>query len=48
MYLEQWAHGTTAPPSMAHEKGLDQAYEFLSDELLRHIRLALLYAVNEW
>jgi len=37
-----------SPPYMAHEKGLDQEYETLSAELLKHIRLAILYAVNEW
>ena len=37
-----------SPPYMAHEKGLDKEYERLSDELLRNIRLALLYAINEW
>lgn len=37
-----------SPPDMAHEKGLDKEYERLSNELLKNIRLALLYAVNEW
>lgn len=37
-----------SPPYMAHEKGLDREYETLSDELLRNIRLAILYAINEW
>lgn len=37
-----------SPPWAAHEKGLDQEYETLSDELLRNIRLAILYAINEW
>ena len=37
-----------SPPYMAHEKGLDKEYERLSNELLRNIRLALLYAINEW
>lgn len=37
-----------SPPYMAHEKGLDKEYERLSDELLKNIRLALLYAINEW
>lgn len=37
-----------SPPFMAHKKGLDAEYEELSDELLRNIRLAVLYAVNEW
>lgn len=37
-----------SPPYMAHEKGLDTEYETLSAELLKNIRLASLYAVNEW
>lgn len=37
-----------SPPCMAHEKGLDTEYKTLSGELLKNIRLALLYAVNEW
>ena len=37
-----------SPPYMAHEKGLEKEYEHLSDELLKNIRLALLYAINEW
>lgn len=37
-----------SPPYMAHEKGLDKEYEALSSELLKQIRLAILYAVNEW
>lgn len=37
-----------SPPYMAHEKGLDKEYENLSNELLKNIRLALLYAINEW
>lgn len=37
-----------SPPWAAHEKGLDKEYETLSDELLRNIRLAILYAINEW
>lgn len=36
------------PPYIAHEKGFDKEYENLSNELLKNIRLALLYAVNEW
>lgn len=30
------------------EKGLDEEYETLSAELLKNIRLAVLYAINEW
>lgn len=37
-----------SPPYMAHEKGLDTEYKTLSAELLKNIRLASLYAVNEW
>ena len=36
------------PPYMAHEKGLDKEYEELSAKLLRNIRCAILYAINEW
>ena len=35
------------PPYCAHLKGLDETYESLSNELLRQVRLAVLYAVNE-
>lgn len=37
-----------SPPYMAHEKGLDKEYEELSSELLKQVRLATLYAINEW
>lgn len=37
-----------SPPYMAHEKGMDKEYEFLSGELLKQVRLATLYAINEW
>ena len=37
-----------SPPYMAHEKGMDREYEFLSSELLKEVRLATLYAINEW
>lgn len=37
-----------SPRYMAHEKGLDKEYEALSDDLLKNIRLAILYAINEW
>lgn len=37
-----------SPPYMAHQKGLDREYETLSAELLKNIRLAILYAINEW
>lgn len=36
------------PEYMAHEKGLYQEYDKLSSELLIHVRLAILYAINEW
>lgn len=37
-----------SPPYMAREKGLDKEYEALSADLLKNIRLAILYAINEW
>ena len=37
-----------SPPYMAHEKGMEKEYEFLSSELLKEVRLATLYAINEW
>lgn len=37
-----------SPPYMAHEKGLDEEYRELSARLLKNIRLAVFYAVNEW
>ncbi len=36
------------PPYMAHQKGLDDVYETLSNALLQNIRLALLYIINAW
>lgn len=43
--MGSWNDG---PPYMAHKLGLDAEYERLSAELLRQVRLSLLYAVNEW
>ena len=37
-----------SPAYMAHEKGMDNEYESLSGELLKQVRLATLYAINEW
>jgi len=37
-----------SPPYMAHEKGLDMEYEELSARLLKNIRLAVFYTINEW
>ena len=37
-----------SPPFLAHEKGLDAEYKRLSAELLKQIRLATLFAVNQW
>lgn len=37
-----------SPPYMAHEKGMDEEYEVLSSELLKQVRLATLYAINEF
>ncbi|MDE6712320.1 MAG: hypothetical protein K2K20_01095, partial [Lachnospiraceae bacterium] len=42
--MGSWNDG---PPYSAHEKGLDNEYENLSNELLKQIRLAALYAINE-
>lgn len=36
------------PGWLAQDKGLGQVYDELSDQLLRNIRLAILYAINEW
>lgn len=37
-----------SPPYMAHKKGLDKEYETLTADLFKNIRLAILYAINEW
>ena len=37
-----------SPPLMARDKGLSGEYDRLSDALLTQIRLAILYAINEW
>ncbi len=36
------------PSGAAHQKGLSEEYETLSDELLKNVRLAIMYAINEW
>lgn len=36
-----------SPPYMAHEKGLDKEYDELSARLLKNIRSAVLFAINE-
>ena len=36
------------PGWLAQDKGLGQQYDELSDQLLRNIRLAILFAINEW
>ena len=36
------------PGGVASCKGLGREYDELSDELIRNIRLAILYSVNEW
>ena len=36
------------PGWLAQDKGLGQAYDQLSDQLLRNIRSAILFAINEW
>ena len=33
---------------MGHKYGLSEEYETLSSELLKNVRLAILYAINEW
>jgi hypothetical protein len=43
--MGSWNDGV---PYMAHEKGMDKEYEFLSSELLKQVRLATLFAINEW
>ncbi|MDE6742896.1 MAG: hypothetical protein K2J95_03340 [Lachnospiraceae bacterium] len=42
--MGSWNDG---PPYSAYEKGLEDDYEKLSNELLKQIRLAALYAINE-
>lgn len=37
-----------SPAYMADKKGLYEEYENLSSELLKNVRLAVLYAINEW
>lgn len=37
-----------SPACMAYDKGLYEEYEILSSELLKNVRLAILYAINEW
>lgn len=37
-----------SPPYMAYEKGMSKEYDSLSAELLKQVRLATLYAINEW
>ena len=36
------------PGWLAQDKGLGQQYDELSDQLLRNIRSAILFAINEW
>lgn len=36
------------PSYIAHEKGMEKEYNERSDELLKNVRLAVLYAINEW
>ena len=36
------------PRCLAHEKGLYDEYDELSSELLKQVRLAILFAINEW
>ena len=37
-----------SPPYIAHEKGMENEYNNLSNRLLEQIRLATLFAINEW
>ncbi len=37
-----------SPPYAAHKRGLTDEYDRLSDALLTQMRMAILYAVNEW
>jgi hypothetical protein len=37
-----------SPPCIAYKKGMDKEYESLSSELLKQVRLATLFAINEW
>jgi hypothetical protein len=37
-----------SPSYKAHEKGIDSKYNELSTELLKQLRLAVLYAINQW
>lgn len=39
---------TDCPPYQASLKGLSDEYSILTGELLKQIRLAILYAINEW
>ena len=46
--LEQWVRGMIAQHIWLTKKGLSEEYETLSSELLKNVRLAILYAINEW
>ena len=37
-----------APACWAEQKGLENEYKEISDELLKNVRGAILYAINEW
>jgi len=43
--MDSW---NDSPPAMAIEKNLYDEYNELSGELLKQLRLAILYAINEW
>lgn len=43
--MGSWNDG---PGWLAQDKGLGQQYDELSDQLLRNIRSAILFAINEW
>lgn len=37
-----------SPAGLAAQRGMEEEYETLSDELLKQLRFAVMYAVNEW
>lgn len=37
-----------SPPYLAHKRGLNKEFESLSNELLKQVRYATLFAINEW
>lgn len=37
-----------SPPGSAAQRGMGEEYDALSDELLKQLRIAIMYAINEW